>query len=59
MKACKQCKTLFEGNRCIECGSEDVVDAFKGKVSILDPEQSEIAQNLKFRKKGLFALRLG
>jgi RNA polymerase subunit RPABC4/transcription elongation factor Spt4 len=59
-KVCKQCKTIVEGSgKCPECGSEEIGDSFKGKISVLNPEQSEIAKNLKLSKKGLYALRTG
>ena len=58
VKACKNCRTLFEGASCTACNSSESVDTFKGHVEILDAEQSEIAKALKFTKKGSFALRL-
>ncbi|MEK6825839.1 MAG: transcription elongation factor subunit Spt4 [Nanoarchaeota archaeon] len=59
-KVCKQCKTIIEhGSKCPECGSGEISEAFKGKVSILNAEQSEIAKNLKLTKKGIYALRIG
>ena len=36
----------------------DFIDSFKGKVDVLNPEQSELAKNLNLKKKGLFAIRL-
>lgn len=57
-KACKECRTLFEGSKCPACGSAESVDTFKGKITVLHPEQSEIAQKLGLPKKGLFAVRL-
>jgi RNA polymerase subunit RPABC4/transcription elongation factor Spt4 len=56
-KACKQCRTLFEGAKCPACGGEGV-DSFKGHVEVLDPVNSEIAKNLVLTKKGSFAIRL-
>jgi DNA-directed RNA polymerase subunit E" len=58
-KACRQCKTIFEGNKCSKCGSEEFTDSFKGKVYVLNPETSEIAKNLKLNDKGIFAVKLG
>ena len=57
-KACKICKTIYEGAKCPECGSTEGIDTFKGKVTVINPEQSEIAKNLKLLKKGHFAVRL-
>ena len=58
-KACKQCKTIYEGIKCPKCGSEESADSFKGKVIVVDPEQSEIAKNLSIKKKGSYAIKLG
>ena len=57
MKACKQCRTLFEGSACSVCGGEGI-DGFKGHIEVLDAETSEIAKALKITKKGSFAIRL-
>ena len=57
-KACKHCKMIYEGNSCPNCQSTDSVDGFKGKISVVNSEQSEIAQHLGIKGKGVFALRL-
>lgn len=36
---------------------EDFTDTWKGKIIVLDPEESEIAKNLKITKKGEFAVK--
>lgn len=60
LKACRQCKMVVEsGNKCPDCGSEDLADSFKGKILVTHPEKSTLAQNLKVNKKGLYALKLG
>ena len=48
-KACKNCKAIFEGTKCPKCGSTEFAETFKGRVTILDPEQSEIAKNVKIK----------
>lgn len=59
-KVCKQCKAIFDtGSKCPACGSEEIGDAFKGKVIVVNPENSEIAKNLKLTKKGSYAVKLG
>ena len=58
-KACKNCKTIYEGSKCPKCGHEEGSDSFKGRVIILNAEQSEIAQNLKQKEKGNFAIKIG
>lgn len=59
-KACKKCKTVVnEGAKCPACGSEELVDSYKGKLIVLRPEESEIAKNVKITKKGTYAIKLG
>ncbi len=59
-KVCKDCKRIYdEGVRCPNCQSDEFVSGYKGKITILNPEQSEIAQNLKIKQKGLYAVKLG
>lgn len=57
-KACRQCRTLFDGSTCPACGSKESLESFKGKISVIQPEHSEIASKLSLTKKGLFAIRL-
>ncbi|MEK6890211.1 MAG: transcription elongation factor subunit Spt4 [Nanoarchaeota archaeon] len=59
-RACKSCKSIFEGaGRCPSCGGEENTETFKGKIVIVNPETSEIAKNLKYTKKGSYAVKLG
>lgn len=57
-KACKTCKLIYEGDSCPACGKKEFSDAFKGKIEIVDPEKSELANHLKITKKGLYAIKL-
>jgi|TARA_Y100000310_G_C20405123_1_gene679310 DNA-directed RNA polymerase subunit E" len=56
-RACKVCKTIYEGTKCPECGSKEFIENFKGKIYVLNPEKSEIAKKLKIEKKGNFAIK--
>lgn len=56
-KACKLCNTIYEGDKCPNCGSQEHVAEFKGKVIIFDTENSEIAKNLKIKKTGAYAIK--
>ena len=56
-KACRICKKIYEGEKCPNCGSKESTDSFKGKVYILNPERSEIAQKLNIKNKGEFAIK--
>ena len=57
-KACKNCRLIYEGDNCPSCGKKETSDSFKGKVEIVDPEKSEMAQRLKVTKKGVYAIKL-
>lgn len=56
-RACKKCKTIYRGTKCPKCGSEEFTEGFKGKILVLRPEESEIAQNIKIKEKGEYAIR--
>lgn len=56
-KACKICNTIYEGEKCPKCGSRESTEGFKGRIIVLDPEKSEIAQKLNLKSKGEFAIK--
>lgn len=56
-KACKNCKLIYEGDKCPKCESKDSTESWKGRVLILNPEQSEIAQKVKIKDKGAYAIK--
>lgn len=57
-KACKICNTIYDtGESCPSCGSRESTDSFKGRAIILNPEKSEIAQKIKIKGKGNFAIK--
>ncbi|MEK6875425.1 MAG: transcription elongation factor subunit Spt4 [Nanoarchaeota archaeon] len=56
-KACKICKMIYEGSKCPNCDSKESIDNFKGRIIVLNPEKSEIAQKIKLTKKGNFAIK--
>lgn len=56
-KACKECKTIFEGEKCPVCSSKESTEGFKGKIILFNPEKSEIAPKIKLKDKGTFAIK--
>jgi RNA polymerase subunit RPABC4/transcription elongation factor Spt4 len=56
-KACKNCRALYQGDKCPNCGSDNSTESWKGRVAILDSENSKIAKNLKLEKKGTYAIK--
>ena len=56
--ACKSCNRIFEGDKCPNCGSTEHTENFKGRIIVLNPEKSEIAQKLNMKNKGNFAVKV-
>jgi len=57
-KACKICNRIYEGgDKCPNCESKESTDSFKGRIVVLNPEKSEIAQKIKIKGKGNFAIK--
>lgn len=57
-KACKMCNIIVEvGDKCPRCGSKELTEGAKGRVVILNPEKSEVAQKLNIKEKGNFAIK--
>jgi DNA-directed RNA polymerase subunit E" len=57
-KACKICKTIYEGEKCPKCDSKESTENFRGRIVLLNPEKSEIAHKLKLKDKGNFAIKI-
>jgi DNA-directed RNA polymerase subunit E" len=57
-KACRECKTIYEGSdACPACGSKEFSETIKGRIVVLNPEKSEIAQKINLKKAGNFAIK--
>ena len=56
-KACKICSTIYEGDKCPKCESKESTESFKGRIVVLNPENSEIANKLNLKNKGNFAIK--
>ena len=57
-KACLNCKTIYFGDKCTNCGETPATETFKGRMHVFDAEKSEIAENLGINKNGEFAIKL-
>lgn len=61
VKACKLCRTIVEpgeGDKCTNCQSKEITEGFKGRIVVVDPEKSELAQKLNLKEKGNFAIKV-
>ena len=57
-KACRICKLIYEGGeKCPKCGSKEYIEGFKGKIIVVNPEKSEIANKINLKEKGVFAIK--
>lgn len=56
-KACKICNRIYEGNKCPECNTNESTESFKGRIIVINPKRSEIAQKLNIKTKGNFAIK--
>lgn len=57
-KACKKCKILVDGNTCPICKGNQFIDNWKGRIYIMDAENSEIAKKIGIKVKGEYAIKL-
>jgi len=55
-KVCKKCKFISSEEKCPVCGSAEFSDTWKGRIFILNPQESEIAKQLKIEKEGTYAI---
>ena len=56
-KACKICKTIYDGDKCPKCESKESTEGFKGRIVVLNAEKSEIAPKIDIKSKGNFAIK--
>jgi DNA-directed RNA polymerase subunit E" len=56
-RACKICKTIHEEDKCPKCNSKEHTESFKGRIVVMNPEKSVIAQKLNIKEKGNFAIK--
>ena len=56
-KACLNCKKVYVGDKCPNCGETPASDSFKGKIHVFNSEESEMAANMKINSEGEFAIK--
>ena len=57
-KACRQCKVLVDSGVCPICNNSDFSTSWNGRLTIIDPEKSEIAKKLEIKKSGDYAIKV-
>lgn len=57
-KACKNCHFITTEQMCPNCKTSALSSDYSGLVIIFDPENSQIAEKLKIKNKGKYALKV-
>ena len=57
-KVCKKCKMFVDGNECPNCKSNQFSTNWQGRITITDPEKSEIAKKIGIKVKGEYAIKV-
>ena len=57
-KVCVKCKLFVTGGKCPICQGNKFSENWKGRIIIIDPNKSEIAQKLGIKVKGEYAVKV-
>lgn len=56
-KVCKVCGRLTLENKCEVCNNNQLLDKYKGNAIILNAKESIVAEKLKIKDNGNYALK--
>ena len=57
-KVCKKCKMFVEGSECQSCKSNQFSNNWQGRLYILDPAKSLVAEKIGLQAKGEYAIKV-
>jgi len=57
-KVCKKCKIFVEGPTCPICKGNQFADSWKGRIFVIDTENSEVAKKMDIKQKGEYAIKI-
>ena len=57
-KVCKKCKMLIDGNECPNCKSNQFSTNWQGRLYIVDPNKSLVAEKIGLKAKGEYAIKV-
>ena len=57
-KVCKRCKMFVEGSECPVCKSNQFSTNWQGRLYIVDPVKSMVAQKIEIKTKGEYAIKV-
>ncbi|OGD45187.1 DNA-directed RNA polymerase subunit E'' [Candidatus Bathyarchaeota archaeon RBG_16_57_9] len=58
MRACRTCKNVTDENVCPVCKGTEFSDDYSGILVVLHPEDSLLAEKLKAKVPGTYALKI-
>lgn len=56
-KVCKSCKIFVNESTCPLCKESNLVTSWQGRITITNPEKSEIAKKLGITNKGDYVIK--
>jgi DNA-directed RNA polymerase subunit E" len=56
-KVCKKCKIFVDKEICPICQGNQFTNTWKGRITILNVQKSEIAKKLEINKDGEYAVK--
>ena len=58
LRACRECNTITDEKICPNCRSSDLSEDFSGILIVLDPGRSRIAEKVRLKREGVYALKV-
>ena len=56
-KVCKKCKLFVEGNECPICKGQSFLTNWQGRIYIVDPNKSIVAEKVGLKAKGEYTIK--
>ncbi len=57
-KVCKKCRIFVENQECPLCHNSNFTETWKGRITILDAEKSDVAKKVGIEVKGEYAIKV-
>lgn len=57
-KACKRCRLFVEGDTCPSCKMSNFTTSWQGRLYVVDPAASMIAEKVGLTLKGEYAIKV-
>lgn len=57
-RVCRKCKVFVEKDKCPICGENQFADNWKGRITILNHEKSEIANKMGIKINGEYVIKI-